>query len=89
MHVQTVSGQNHPSSSAVTYLIVTLIIILVPIVAELILVIILIFEALLIEIIKLLVLQCLASEPVHSAGNQLLLDVLAELVVELKALLDI
>jgi hypothetical protein len=34
-------------------------------------------------------LQSLASEPVDGTGDELLLDVLAELVVELETLLDV
>ena len=37
----------------------------------------------------MLELESLASEPIDGAGNELLLDVLAELVVELKLLLDV
>lgn len=45
-----------------------------------------VLEVLLIELLEG---EGLASEPVDGAGNKLLLDILTELVVELKTLLDI
>jgi hypothetical protein len=44
------------------------------------------FFHILIEFLKL---KSLTSKPVNSAGNELLLDVLAQLIVEFKTLLDI
>lgn len=71
------------------YLIVRLLV-LITVVAELVLVlIVLIFELALVEVLEVLVLEGLASEPVDGAGDELLLDVLTELVVELEALLDV
>jgi hypothetical protein len=45
--------------------------------------------ALLQFILELLELQGLTGEPINSAGNELLLDIFAKLIVQLKALLDI
>lgn len=54
------------------------------------LLIVLIFEVVLLQlIVQLLELKSLTGKPVDSTGDQLLLDVLAELVVKLKALLDV
>lgn len=50
----------------------------------------LVFKLVLVEVVaKLLKLQRLAGEPVNGARDQLLLDVLAESVVKLEALLDV
>jgi hypothetical protein len=71
------------------YLVVWLLI-LVTVVAELILIlVVLIFELALVEVLNVLILQSLAGEPVDGAGNELLLDVLAKLVVELETLLNV
>jgi len=72
------------------YLIV-LVLLLVIIVAVLIIIkVILILEVILVEVVHaVLELKSLASEPVDGAGDKLLLDVLTELVVELKLLLDV
>ena len=60
------------------------------VVAQVILVILVVVK-LLVEVVfvNLLVGQGLAGEPVNGAGNQLLLDVLAQLVVQLQAVLDV
>ena len=58
------------------------------VIAELVLII-LVLEVTLIEVVEMLVLQRLAGEPVHRAGNKLLLDVFAKLVVKLETLLNV
>jgi hypothetical protein len=66
-----------------------LVIFLVTVVVLLILIV-LVFEVVLIEVFEaLLELQSLTSEPVDGTGNELLLDVLTELVVELELGLNV
>jgi hypothetical protein len=72
-----------------TYLVIGLIL-LITVIGQLILIlVILVLELALVEVLKVLVLESLAGEPVDGAGDKLLLDVLTELVVELKALLNV
>lgn len=72
------------------YIILVGLLILVTVLAEVVLIIVLV-EVLIVEVllVHLLKGQGLSGEPVDGAGNQLLLDVLTELVVELEALLDV
>ena len=66
------------------------VIIIVMLLLVVIIVIVLIFEVSLFAILlEIFVGQCLPSEPVDGSWNELLLDVLAELVVELKTLFNI
>ncbi|KAK8432792.1 hypothetical protein IWX49DRAFT_105021 [Phyllosticta citricarpa] len=72
-----------------TYLLVRLVIV-IPVIAEVVfLLVVLILEFALVVVIHLLKLESLAGEPVNGARNELLLNVLAELVVELEALLNV
>lgn len=72
-----------------TYLLIRLVV-LVPVVTEVILLlIVLVLEFALVVVIELLELKSLAGEPVDSTGDELLLDILAELVVQLQTLLDV
>lgn len=66
-------------------------VILIPVFAQIVvLLVILVLEIALLEVVvERLELESLAREPVNGTGDKLLLDVLAELVVELQALLDI
>lgn len=67
-----------------------LLLILVTVVAEVIIILIFVLiELVLIEVLKLLERQSLTGEPIDGAGNQLLLDVLTQLVVEFQTLLDV
>ena len=71
------------------YLLVRLFV-FVPIVAEVILlIIILVLKVTFHVVIELFVTEGLASEPVDGTGNQLLLDVLPELIIELQSLLKV
>lgn len=71
-----------------TYLLIRLV--LVPVVTEVILLlIVLVLEFALVVVVELLELKSLAGEPVDSTGDELLLDILAELVVQLQTLLDV
>lgn len=72
------------------YVILVGLLVLVTVLAEVVLVIV-VLEVLLVEIllIHLLEGEGLPGEPVNGAGDQLLLDVLTELVVELEALLNV
>jgi hypothetical protein len=72
-----------------TYLIVRLIIILIPVVVAQVLILIFVVLEVLHVTAHTLELTSLAGEPVDGTGNELLLDVLTELVVELQALLEI
>jgi len=72
-----------------TYLIFRLIIILTIVTEVITLLIIFILEISLVEVVDALVLESFARKPVDGARDQLLLDVFAELVVELKTLLDV
>jgi hypothetical protein len=71
------------------YLFVRILLILITIVAVVLVLIIFILKLWLLEIVKLLVLQGLASKPVNGTGNELLLDVLAKLVIKFKALFNL
>lgn len=72
------------------YVILVGLLVLVTVLAEIVLVIV-ILEVLLVEVllIHLLEGEGLSGEPVDGTGDQLLLDVLTELVVELEALLNV
>ena len=72
------------------YIILVGLLIFVTVLAEVILIVV-ILKVFLIEVllVHLLKGEGLPGEPVNGAGNQLLLDVLTELVVELEALLDV
>lgn len=84
------NGQRASVDTQGAYIILVGLLVLVTVLAEVILVVV-IFEVLLVEIllIHLLEGESLSGEPVNGAGDQLLLDVLAELVVELEALLNV
>lgn len=73
-----------------SYVFFVRLLVLIAVLAQVILVVILV-EVLLVKVILVQLLKCesLSSKPVDSTRNQLLLDVLAELVVELQALLDV
>lgn len=72
-----------------THLVILLLLVLV-VIALLIILVVLILKVILVEVIKtLLELQSLAGEPVDGTRNELLLDVLTELVIELKLLLNV
>jgi len=73
------------------YIIVLRLILIIVILADIVIVFIILVIELALEIILVEFLKGkgLASEPVDGAGNELLLDILTELVVELQTLLDI
>lgn len=72
-----------------TYIVIRLVLIIM-ILALIVLLVILILKVTLLKIIiKFLKLKSLACEPIDGTWNQLLLDVLSELVIKLKALLDV
>jgi hypothetical protein len=74
-----------------THIIIRLLVLIIVVLTQVVLVIILVFEILGIEIILInsLVDESFTGEPVDGTGNELLLDVLTELVVELQELLDL
>ena len=73
-----------------SYLVVLFLLIVVLVAVLIKVLIVLILELVLVEVVHaVLELQSLACEPVDGAGNELLLDVLTELVVELELLLDV
>ena len=73
-----------------SYLIIVFLLLLVVVTVLIIVEVIFILEVILVEVVHaVLELKSLASEPVDGAGDKLLLDVLTELVVELKLLLDV
>lgn len=73
-----------------TYIVIRLLVVIAVVAHVILVLIVLIIELALLEvIIHLLKLKSLSSEPVDGTWNELLLDVLAELVVELQALLDV
>lgn len=73
------------------YIFVRLLLVVLIAVEVLFILIVLILKLVLVKVIikALLELQCLSSEPVDGAWNELLLDVFAELVIELKLGLDV
>jgi hypothetical protein len=72
------------------YVVVRFILIVMVLAQVIFLLIVLILEVVLLQfIVQLLELKSLASKPVDSTGDQLLLNIFAELVVKLKALLDV
>ena len=74
----------------VTHVILVRILILVVVLAQVILVLIVLVEILVqLILVNLLIGECLAREPVNGTGDELLLDVLAQLVVQLQAVLDV
>lgn len=79
---------NGPPRAA--YLLVRLLVIVLVTAEIFLILIVLVLKLVLIKVIKaLLELQGLASEPVNGTGNQLLLDVLAQLVVKLELGLNV
>lgn len=83
-------GQRESKGAEGPYVILVGLLVLVTVLAEVVLVVV-ILEILLVEVllIHLLEGEGLTGEPVDGTGDQLLLDVLTELVVELEALLDV
>lgn len=78
------------SNINLTHLVLRLLI-LVTVLAEIVFVIVvlLVIIAIQVVVLQLLESESLTSEPVDGAGNELFLDVLAQLVVKLEALLDV
>jgi hypothetical protein len=73
-----------------SYLIVIFLLLVIVVAVLIIIEVILILEVILVEVVHaVLELESLAGEPVDGAGNELLLDVLTELVVELELLLNV
>lgn len=76
--------------SGLSYLIVVFLLLVIVVTVLIIIEVILILEVVLVEVVHaVLELKRLTGEPVNGAGNELLLDVLTELVVELELLLDV
>lgn len=72
-----------------TYIIIGLIIIVIILTQIIIFLIVLILEITLLHVVHFLELKSFASKPVNSTGNELLLDILAQLVIKFEALLNI
>jgi hypothetical protein len=72
-----------------TYLFIRIFIVLVSVVAEFLVFVILVLKLSLFKVVQLLELEGFACEPVDSTGNQLLLNILSELVIQLKTLLNV
>lgn len=73
------------------YVVVRLLLVIVLLAQVILILVVVIIKVGTLEVIVRELLECesLTGEPVDSTGNKLLLDVLTELVVELKALLDV
>lgn len=67
-------------------LLLILIILVIILIIVLVIILIKVLEVILVELLES---EGLAGEPIDGAGNELLLDILAELVVELETLLDV
>ena len=77
-------------SSDTSYLILVLILVILIVVLVVIILVIFVLEVILVEVVHaLLELQSLASDPVNGTWDELFLDVLTELVVELKLGLNV